>query len=86
MVSAISNSFGKEKLKYDDVRDLISSESIRMRESGESLGGPYSCESRGRKNQQRRYASYQRSKSRGHGKPNWGSSCGGLGIIVMKDI
>lgn len=48
MVAAISNSSGKEKLKCDDVRDLILSESLRRKESGESSGGAYSSEGRGR--------------------------------------
>ena len=38
VVTAVSNSYGKEKLVYDVVRDLILSESIRRKESGESSG------------------------------------------------
>lgn len=35
-VTAVSSSSGSNKLKFDDVRDLVLSEEIRRRESGES--------------------------------------------------
>ena len=35
---AVSNSTGKEKLKYNDIRDLILAEEIRKRDAGESSG------------------------------------------------
>ena len=31
---AVSNSAGKSKLKYDDIRDLILSEEVRRRDAG----------------------------------------------------
>jgi hypothetical protein len=31
---AVSNSVGKGKLKYDDIRDLILSEEVRKRDAG----------------------------------------------------
>ena len=34
---AIRNSIGKEKLKYNDIRDLILVEEIRRRDAGETL-------------------------------------------------
>ena len=35
-VTAVSSSSGNSKLKFDDVRDLVLSEEIRRRESGET--------------------------------------------------
>ena len=34
----ISNSTGKEKLKYNDIRDLILAEEIHRRDTGETSG------------------------------------------------
>uniref|UniRef100_A0A803NCW4 CCHC-type domain-containing protein n=1 Tax=Chenopodium quinoa TaxID=63459 RepID=A0A803NCW4_CHEQI len=70
VVASISNTFGKSKFKCDDVRDLILSESLRRKNSGESSGGAYSSEGRGRGRQQRgaqrgRWKSRGRSKSKG---------------------
>ena len=48
-VMAVSSSLGSNKLKFDDVRDLILSEEIRRRESGESsTSSILHTESRGR--------------------------------------
>ena len=38
MRMAISNSVGKAKLKYDDIRDLVLVEEVRRKDSGELLG------------------------------------------------
>ena len=35
---AVNNSTGKEKLKYNDIRDLILAEEIRRRDAGETSG------------------------------------------------
>ena len=35
---AVSNSTGKEKLKYSDIRDLILAEKIRRKDAGETSG------------------------------------------------
>ncbi|RVW83923.1 Retrovirus-related Pol polyprotein from transposon TNT 1-94 [Vitis vinifera] len=47
---AVSNSMGKEKFKYNDIRDLILVEEIRQRDAGETLGSGFalSLETRGR--------------------------------------
>lgn len=86
VVAAISNSTGKRKLKCDDVRDLILSESTRRKESGVSSGEAHACDNRGRGRQQGGSASHLgRSKSRGPGRSNgahvlcWG--CGGEGHL-----
>ncbi|KMT18040.1 hypothetical protein BVRB_2g032330 [Beta vulgaris subsp. vulgaris] len=82
-LTAVSNSSGKEKLVYDVVRDLILSESIRRKESGESSGA-YSAEGRGRgkgRNFQGKSESKgDRSKSKGRASVTcWG--CGNEGHL-----
>ena len=49
---SISNSIGKEKLKYNDIRDLILAEEIRRRDAGETSGSNFALnlETRGRGN------------------------------------
>ncbi|RVW60263.1 Retrovirus-related Pol polyprotein from transposon TNT 1-94 [Vitis vinifera] len=50
MRMAVSNSTGKEKLKYNDIRDLILAEEIRRRDAGETSGSgsALNLETRGR--------------------------------------
>ena len=50
MWMAVSNSTGKEKLKYNDIRDLILAEEICRRDVGETLGfgSGLNLETRGR--------------------------------------
>ena len=38
VVAAISSSRGSEKLKFDEIRDIVHSESIHKREVGDSSG------------------------------------------------
>ena len=61
---AISNSTGKEKLKYNDIRDLILAEEIRRRDASETSGSSstLNLETRGRGNN--RNSNRGRSKSR----------------------
>ncbi|KAE8676976.1 Vesicle-associated protein 4-1 [Hibiscus syriacus] len=62
-VTAVSSSSGNNKLKFDDVRDLVLSEEIRRRESGEtSTSSALHTESRGRTSE--RNSNCGRSKSR----------------------
>ncbi|KAL5856639.1 hypothetical protein ACOSQ3_004097 [Xanthoceras sorbifolium] len=62
-VTAVSSSSGNNKLKFDDVRDLVLSEEIRRRESSEaSSSSALHTESRGRTSERSSYRS--RSKSR----------------------
>ena len=69
-VTAVSSSSGNSKLKFDDVRDLVLSEEIRRRESGEtSNSSALHTESRGRTLE--RNSNRGRSKSR-RGKSRWG--------------
>lgn len=64
MRMAVSNSAGKSKLKYEDIRDLILSEEVRRRDAGEtsSSGSALNLETRGRGKD--RNFSRGRSKSR----------------------
>nr|CAN78986.1 hypothetical protein VITISV_015274 [Vitis vinifera] len=63
MRMAVSNSTGKEKLKYNDIRDLILAEEIRQRDAGETSGSgsALNLETRGRGND--RNSNRGRSKS-----------------------
>ena len=64
MRMAISNSTRKEKLKYNDIRDLILAEEIYRRDAGETSGSGFALnlETRGRGND--RNSNWGRSKSR----------------------
>ena len=64
MRMAVSNSTGKEKLKYNDIRDLILTKEIRRRDAGETLGSgsALNLETRGKGNN--RNSNRDRSKSR----------------------
>ena len=69
-VTAVSSSSGNSKLKFDDVRDLVLSEEIRRKESGETSNSlALHTESRGRTSE--RNSNRGRSKSR-RGKSRWG--------------
>ena len=61
---AVSNSTGKEKLKYNDIQDLILVEEIRRRDASETLGSgsALNLETRDRGND--RNSNRGRSKSR----------------------
>ena len=61
---AVSNSTGKEKIKYNDIRDLILAEEIRRRDASETSrsGSTLNLETRGRDNS--RNSNRGRSKSR----------------------
>ena len=61
---AVSNSTGKEKLNYNDIRDLILAEEIRKRDAGETLGfgSTLNLETRGRGDD--RNSNWGKSKSR----------------------
>ena len=64
MRMAVSNSTGKEKLKYNDIRDLILAKEIRRRDAGETsgFGSAINLETRGRGND--RNSNRGRSKSK----------------------
>ena len=64
MRMAVGNSTGKEKLKYNDIRDLILAEEIRKRDAGETSGSSsaLNLETRGKGNNKN--SNQGRSKSR----------------------
>ena len=65
---AVSNFTGKEKLKYNDIRDLILVEEFRRRDAGETSGSgsALNLETRGRGND--RNSNRDRSKSRNYNR------------------
>ena len=71
MRMTVSNSTRKEKLKYNDIRDLIMAEEIRRRDAGETLGSSsaLNLETKGRGND--RNSNRGRSKSK---NSNWNNS------------
>ena len=48
IVPAISSSRGSDKLKFGEIRDVVLSESIRKRETGDSSGNALNVDRRGR--------------------------------------
>ncbi|VFQ62075.1 unnamed protein product [Cuscuta campestris] len=70
VVAAISSSRGSEKLKFDEIHDVVLSESIRKREMGDSSGSALSVDRRGRSKFKGQHQ-HGRSKSKNRGKsPN----------------
>ena len=69
-VAANSSSRGSEKLKFDEIRDVVLSKSIRTREVGDSSGSALSDERRGR-NKTKGQDQHGRLKLKNRGKfPN----------------
>ena len=71
MRMAVSNSAGKAKLKYDDIRDLVLAEEVRKKYSDELLdsGSALNVDYRGRGNNSDYKSSNRgRSKSKNRGK------------------
>ena len=64
----MSSSSGYAKLKMDDIRDLILSEDIRRKESGESSGSALSTHNKGKSQQKDKNQIRGRSKSKGKGQ------------------
>ena len=58
---AVSNSTGKEKFEYNDIRDLILAEEIRRRDAGKTSrsGSTLNLETRGRGNDRNSKRGYQ---------------------------
>ena len=67
VVAAISSSCGSEKLKFDEIRDVVLSESIRKQEVGDSSGSVLSVDRRGR-SKTKGQNQHGRSKSKNRGK------------------
>ena len=71
MRMTISNSTGKEKLKYNDIRDLILAEEIHRRDAGETSGSSSAINLKTRGRDNNRNSNRGRSKSR---NSNWNRS------------
>ena len=67
IVAAIRSFRGSEKLKFDEIRDIVLIESISKREIGDSSGAALSVDRRGRSKSKE--PNNERSKSK-----NWGKS------------
>ena len=67
VVAAISSSRRSEKLKFDEIRDVVLSESIHKREVGDSSGSALSVDRRGR-SKTKGQNQHGRSKSKNRGK------------------
>ena len=67
VVAAISSSLGFEELTFDEIRDVVPSESIRKREVGDSSGSALSVDRRGR-SKTKGQNQHGRSKSKNQGK------------------
>ena len=76
MRMTVSNSIGKEKLKYNDIRDLILAEEIRRRDAGETLGSisVLNLETRGRDNDRNSNRGGSKSKNSNRNKSKSRSS------------
>jgi hypothetical protein len=70
---AVSNSAGKSKLSYEDVRDLVLSEEVRMKDYGETFGSGAALNLEARGKGQERNSVRGKSKSRkGRSKSKFG--------------
>ena len=74
-ITAVSNSASNSKLKLDNICDLILSEDVHRKSSGESFssrsGSALSTETKGRSSQKGRNQGRGRSKSRGKSQPKF---------------
>jgi hypothetical protein len=70
---ALSNSAGKIKLSYEDVRDLLLSEEVRRKDAGETFGSSATLNLEAKGRSQDRNSVRSRSKSRkGRSKSKFG--------------
>ena len=67
VVAAVSSSRGSEKLKFDEICDVVLSESIHKREVGDSSGSALSVDRKGR-SKTKGQNQHSRSKSKNRGK------------------
>ena len=71
VVTAVSASCGKEKLKLDSVRDLVLSEEIRRKQTGTPSGSALNTEIRGRSDSRGRNRGRSKSRNRNQGKKDY---------------
>ncbi|KAL2254166.1 UNVERIFIED_CONTAM: Retrovirus-related Pol polyprotein from transposon TNT 1-94 [Sesamum indicum] len=68
VVTSVSTSSGKEKMKFDNIRDMMLNEETRRKQTGGSSGSALHTESRGRPDTRGKYRGRSRSRSRGKNK------------------
>ena len=77
-VTTVSSSFGSSKLKLNEIRDLILSEDVHRRESGEASCSALNIKGRGRTSQRGQDWNRSKSKRRSKSKP-LGDGCWNCG-------
>ena len=73
VVAAISSSRGSDKLKFGEIRDVVLSESIRKRETGDSSGNVLSIDRSGRsksKSSNKHGRSKSKNREKSSNRPN----------------
>ncbi|KAL2239399.1 UNVERIFIED_CONTAM: Retrovirus-related Pol polyprotein from transposon TNT 1-94 [Sesamum indicum] len=68
VVSSVSTSSGKEKMKFDNIRDMMLNEETRRKQTGGSSGSALHIESRGRLDTRGKYRGRSRSRGKNKGK------------------
>ncbi|KAL2231694.1 UNVERIFIED_CONTAM: Retrovirus-related Pol polyprotein from transposon TNT 1-94 [Sesamum indicum] len=68
VVTSVSTSSGKEKMKFDNIRDMMLNEKTRKKQTGGSSGSALHTESRGRPNIRGKYRGRSRSRGKSKGK------------------
>nr|KYP32301.1 Retrovirus-related Pol polyprotein from transposon TNT 1-94 [Cajanus cajan] len=68
VVTSVSTSSGKEKMKFDNIRDMMLNEETRRNQAGGSSGSALHTESRGRPDTRGKFRGRSKSKGRNKGK------------------
>ncbi|KAL2236674.1 UNVERIFIED_CONTAM: Retrovirus-related Pol polyprotein from transposon TNT 1-94 [Sesamum indicum] len=68
VVTSVSTSSGKEKMKFDNIRDMMLNEETRRKQTGGSSGSALHTESRGRPDTRGKYRGRSRSRGKNKGK------------------
>ncbi|KAL2231966.1 UNVERIFIED_CONTAM: Retrovirus-related Pol polyprotein from transposon TNT 1-94 [Sesamum indicum] len=68
VVTSVSTSSGKEKMKFDNIRDMMLNEETRRKQTGGSSGSALHTKSRGRPDTRGKYRGRSRSRGKNKGK------------------
>ncbi|KAL2246114.1 UNVERIFIED_CONTAM: Retrovirus-related Pol polyprotein from transposon TNT 1-94 [Sesamum indicum] len=68
VVTSVSTSFGKEKMMFENIRDMMLNEETRKKQTGGSFGSALHTESRGRPDTWGKYRGRSRSRGKNKGK------------------
>ncbi|KAL2228217.1 UNVERIFIED_CONTAM: Retrovirus-related Pol polyprotein from transposon TNT 1-94 [Sesamum indicum] len=68
VVTSVSTSSGKEKMKFDNIRDMMLNEKTRRKQTGGSSGSALHTESRGKPDTRGKYRGRSRSRGKNKGK------------------